>query len=188
MKWLHRIIHRTGHYVRKPWYPILLSLLALADMFVLIVPTDGLVVTSAISEPKRGIALTFWSSVGSTLGAVLLFTAVSHYGMPALQWMGPDLPQSSAWHRAEGWIQSYGIGAVLLTSALPIICHPILALAALARLPLTQVAVAMLIGRLFKYGLYCWLASHSPKLLMRFKPLQHEIQEVQEDLRDQRLE
>ena len=173
MKWLHKALHHVGRYVQKPWYPLLLGFLAFIDIFIFVIPTDGLMISSAMTAPKRGLSLTLWTTIGSTLGS-LVFAILLNHGVKFADVAGPEWTQN--------WFAAYGLWALFGIALLPVIHHPILVLACLAKISIFKIGIAVVSGRLIKFGVYAWLCTHAPKLLLRSKHLQKEIKEVQEDI------
>jgi membrane protein YqaA with SNARE-associated domain len=180
-----RIDHWIGvaiHQVNRWWYPPLLGALAGLDNFLFVIPTDGLIVASVLGAPKRSVNLVFWSVIGSVLGAVGFAELVYHFGPSVLNTLlGPSFQESSVWAWSQDWFQNYGTWAVFGIAALPLVHHPVLALAILAKVPSSEIALAMLAGRILKYSLLAILAIRAPNVLKRLRPIQKEIEEVERD-------
>ena len=62
----------------RPWYVALVGGLAALDLFIMIIPTDGLLVTSVLVRPKRWVSWFLWVSIGSAVGAAAL-AAIIHW-------------------------------------------------------------------------------------------------------------
>lgn len=181
MNRLHRYTHAMAHWMRHPAYPFILALLAGLDLFVFFIPTDGLFLLSIAGHPKRSVILTLFTSIGSTIGAIFLAYLISTHGISIIHSFAPNLLQQENWKWAEHWFQLYGIGSVFGISALPLVPHPILILAALAQVSTIKIGLAYLAGRILKFGVYAWLFSHAPQVLKRFKFIQKEVHELQDD-------
>jgi membrane protein YqaA with SNARE-associated domain len=173
MKWLHEFLHHVGRYVSRPWYPLLVGFLAFLDTFIFIIPTDGLLISSVMSAPRRAVSLAFWTTAGSVLGSVLFAVLIDH-GVQFAEVTGP------AW--VHGFFEGWGSWALFAVAALPIVHHPVLVLACIAHTPLAQIALAMLGGRVVKYGTYAWVSTHAPKLLFKFKAIEKEVAEAEKEL------
>lgn len=65
------------------------------------------------------------------------------------------------------WITRYGAWALFLIAATPLPRTPALAIAAITRLPLPEVLIAPLTGKLIKYGVYAWLVARFPEQFAR---------------------
>ena len=72
-------------------------------------------------------------------------------------WLNPCFPESSSAPTGcdiSHWISRYGWVALLAFAALPVPQMPVLLLSALSHISLAKIAVAILIGKLIKYGIY----------------------------------
>jgi membrane protein YqaA with SNARE-associated domain len=176
---IERLLHVLHAYVQKRWYPPLLGLLAAVDHFVIVIPTDGLLITAILAAPRRWLAFFAWLTLGSVAGGALLAGLIQVYGTPLLEWISPGIHLTSYWQLTDGWIERFGLWVLFVVAALPVFQHPAIAITALAELPLSQMTLAMLAGRLVKYGAFSWLASHAPRLLFKFKSIRKEVHEVE---------
>lgn len=68
--------------------------------------------------------------------------------------MFPGIEQRTDWLRYNRWISSYGWIAMLAFAALPIPQMPVLLLSAMSQISLAKIAIAVLTGKLIKYGIY----------------------------------
>jgi len=175
---LSKFIRTLQTYVSRPWYPPLLGLLAALDHLIIIIPTDGLLVTSILAAPKRWLSFVLWLTLGSVLGGTLLATFIQTYETPFLEWVSPGIHLTEYWKLTDSWVEEYGLWALFTIAALPIFQHPVIAITALAGLPLYQIALFMLGGRIIKYGVFGWLASHAPQALLRMKSVRKELEEI----------
>ncbi|MCC7441559.1 MAG: hypothetical protein IT285_08000 [Bdellovibrionales bacterium] len=172
------MIRALQGYIQRPWYPPLLGLLAAADHFVVVVPTDGLLITAVLAAPRRWPAFFAWLTLGSVLGALLLAATIQIYGTPFLEWLLPGIHADPFWKLSTRWIDEFGLWALLAVAALPIFQHPAIAIAALAEIPLSKIALFIFVGRVLKYGALSGLALRAPEVLMRFKGLRKEVRET----------
>lgn len=175
---LERLIQALISYVLKPWYPPLLAFLAALDHFVIVIPTDGLLITAILAAPKRWFRYFAWLTVGSVIGGTLLAGTIQLYGTPFLEWLSPGIHETYYWKLMDSWVDHYGLWTLFFVSALPIFQHPVIAITALAELPLLQIAAYLFAGRCIKFGLYSWLALRAPRALFRLKSIRKEVQEV----------
>jgi uncharacterized membrane protein YdjX (TVP38/TMEM64 family) len=104
-----------------------------------------------------------WASLGAALGAALLYLAFHHLGWARLFAAYPDVVRSSAWGDATRWLSAYGVPALFVIAATPVPLTPALMFAAISRLPVAEVVLALWIGKLAKYLVYAWLASRFPE-------------------------
>ncbi len=155
-------------YASKKWFPFALAFIAFADYFIFVIPLDAVVVGSIIAARSRWFTISFWSSLGSTLGAVIFAGLVQHFGVTFLQSWAPHLLEGEMVQMITHWLQHYGFVALIAMAATPIHQHPTVAIAALAKVTLPTIFITMFIGRLIKYCIYTWLSTHAQKGLSRF--------------------
>lgn len=183
MSLVHRILHhirRLQKYIDKPWYPFVLMGLTFADLFIVIVPSDGIVVASAAARPKKWFLIGASLALGSLVGSICLALITKHFGEPFIHWMSPSLLGSETWIKAELWFSDWSVWAVFASAASPLAQQPIIFIAAIADMPLHWLALAVGCGRLLKFLSYAWIASHSPKLLKKIPALDDELKALEE--------
>ena len=167
-------------HVAKPWYHPFIAFIVLIDHFVIFIPSDALLVMSVLAFPRRWVRAWLWVTLGSVFGGLALAWVLQRYGTHFLDWISPGILTSKYWLETDAWVHEYGLWSLLVVSALPIFQHPVIAITALAGHSLLQIGLFMLAGRLLKFGIYSWVASHTPRLLKRFSSVQKEIEEVQQ--------
>jgi membrane protein YqaA with SNARE-associated domain len=165
-------------YADRWWYAPLIGLLAAADLFLVVIPTDGLLISAVMLSPRRWIYFAFMVSFGSALGCLLLAHLLQVHGMPLLQHIVPGIEQNSTWAWTQQLMVQWGTWAVFLIALSPLMQHPAIALAALAGMPLLKIAGLAFGGRILKYLLLAYLATHAPGMLGNLWGLQHELDEV----------
>jgi membrane protein YqaA with SNARE-associated domain len=178
MKTIRLWLAKLGNHASKPWYPLALAALAASDQFVMVLPLDGIIVTSMVSAPKRWLRLSVWSAIGCTVGAVLLFFLVRAHGMSVIEFFLPGLPEKPAWAQASRWMDQYGLWAIFIVSIFPLAQPPVVALSALAGTPILVFTSVLALGKILKYLFFGWMASKSPHLLMKSKSIRKEVYEV----------
>lgn len=169
MRRVHAWLEALRRHGDRPWYGPALAGLALVDVFLVFVPTDGIVVSSAMLTPRRWFSIAAWVTLGSTAGALLLAHLVQAHGLPLILHYYPGLETSSTWTWTTTFFDRYGLYLVFLIAASPLMQQPAVILAAAAREPLVPLTVVILIGRLLKFGVVAWIASHAPNLLKRLR-------------------
>lgn len=171
-------IAHLGRYAGRSWFPLLLAALSAADLFVLVIPAEGIMVASTFALPRRWFLIALGSTAGSALGATALAAVLAAHGGGAVEWLSPGIHQSSSWKFASEWMGQYGVWALLGLSATPMLVVPLVAVAALSQLPVVEVGAAVFIGRLARNCLYTYLASHAPRVLLKFKSVKKEVDVV----------
>lgn len=166
MRIFGRILKRSA---KSPWFAPIVGLMAAADLFIGIVPTDALVVAAVYLKPKQWIRVFAFAALGSALGSVALVEVIDLYGIAAVEAIaGKGVMQSSTWSGFESYLGDYGLLAIGLISLSPLPQQPVIALAGFAHLPSLEVGAAVLIGRAAKYGVLSWMASHAPALVEKW--------------------
>ncbi len=175
MKRILLLLSRLQRYVNRPWYPVLVAVLAGLDLFVIVVPTDGLLISAVLMQPKRWISIFLMVAVGSAAGSAPLAALFQWNPQFVTEHFFPGLFHSGSWESVSTFVRLHGVLALGLVSLGPLPMPPGVIVAALAPMPLGQIFLSVLIGRLFKYGLFSWLASHAPEFLYRSKLLRKEV-------------
>jgi len=165
-------------YVDRIWYPPLIGLLSAIDNFVIVIPTDGILISSSMLTPKRWLSLALWVTFGSTIGAVLLAAVVEYQGLPWIQAMYPGASESAIWKWTDEFFDQYGLIIVFAVAISPTMQHPSIILAALANTPLIEIAVVVFVGRFIKYLIMAYAGSHAPRLLSKMWGVKGELSEV----------
>lgn len=182
MKWLEprmkALIRRLQKHARRWWYAPLVAFLAFIDHFMIIIPTDGLLVSAVLLNPKRWVSTTLIVTLGSSLGALALAALIEWHGLPLLLQISPGIDQTQAWSWTDRFMDEYGMLAVFAVALSPFMQHPAVALASLANVPLAKIFGVVFLGRIIKYSIVCWVASHMPHLLKRLWGMRDEIEEV----------
>jgi|GEM_PF-408057 len=171
-------VHYLQNFTDRKWYPLLLGSLALIDYFIIIVPTDGILISSSMLKPKKWFYLAICVALGSTLGALILFYLVKTYGLAWLLEIYPNFNQGETWLLTESFFLKYGWLLVFVIAVSPIVQQPIVILAALAPLSFFHMFITVLTGRLIKSLVLSYIGSHSPKLLSKLWGVKGELDDV----------
>lgn len=165
-------------HVNNWWYAPALALVAFIDLFILIIPTDALLISGSMLAPKRWMYFATVVALGSSIGAWLLAAILQVHGMPFLLHVAPNVMQSHAWIWSIHLMEEWGVWAVFFISISPIIQHPIVALAALSGMSLYKILGLVFAGRWIKYMFLAWLGTHAPRLLNRLWVVKKELKEI----------
>jgi membrane protein YqaA with SNARE-associated domain len=158
--------HATGS--RR--YPLVVGGVALVLTLSMSVPFASALVLAVLLRRERWRAITLWSALGSSIGGLLLYLVFHHLGWNQLVEWYPDIAASKSWRDATQWVTRYGAWALFLIAASPLPQTPALAFAAITRLPVPEVLIALLAGKLIKYGVYAWLVTRFPERFTRYLP------------------
>lgn len=176
--WLKRQIVAMEAFSDRPWYPVLIGFLAGLDNLVVVIPTDGILVSSVLLQPRRWLRFAAFVTVGSTCGALILAWLVQQHGLPLIETYYPSLLQTKSWLWTEKLFDEYGLIVVFCVAATPLIQHPAIILAALAGEKLTALALVIVVGRFIKYMAFAWVSAKAPQFLSRIWGLSKELEEV----------
>lgn len=168
MKKLLAFFKRLPLSVDQPWFPLGLALAAFSDYFIFIVPLDAIVAASFMASRKRWFQINLWTTLGSTLGALIFALLIQKFGVEILNQWSPTLLTDPMAVKISSWIQDYGAWALVAIATIPINQHPTVAIAALANVSLSTLFIALFAGRFIKYCIYAWLSLHARNGLERF--------------------
>ena len=160
------------------FYP-LLALFAALDSFLLIVPTDGLVVSSTLLRPKRWMTISFIAAIGSALGVLCLAALIRWKSDELIATFFEDALTSTSWSRTETFIDQYGTGALALIALSPFPQLPAVILTAMSHMSLTNIALSVFAGRVVKFAFFAWAATHAPRLLGKITGLKRELKQFE---------
>jgi membrane protein YqaA with SNARE-associated domain len=144
-------------------YPLLVGTIALLLTVSMTIPFASILIAAVLLRPARWKAIAAVSSLGSAAGGLIIYLFFHHLGWAYVIDSYPDLLQSKAWIDATRWVSAYGIWALLVVAASPLPQTPALIFTAVSRLPPIEVFLALLLGKLLKYGAYAWLAATFPR-------------------------
>lgn len=165
-------------FADRYWYPPFIGILAALDNFVIIIPNDGILISSCMLTPRRWFYLATCISVGSTIGALGLAALVEYQGLPWLLEMFPNADQTSTWQMTDSFFQKYGLIVVFIVAASPLMQQPAVVLASLAGTPLPILVSVIFVGRYIKFLIMAYVAAHAPRLLQRMWGIKGELDEV----------
>jgi len=143
-------------------YPLAVALAAMVLTLSMTVPVASLLIAAILLRRERWKEIVVLSSLGSALGGVCLYLVFHHLGWSQISGSYPDVLQSKAWFNATRWVSAYGTWALLAIAATPVPQTPALIFTAISRLPIEQVFLALLVGKLVKYGIYGFFAARCP--------------------------
>ncbi len=165
-------------YVYRVWYPPLIGALAALDNLILIVPTDGILISSTMLTPRRWFVLAMSVVVGSSCGALVLAYLVEYQGLPWILELFPGIDQTPYWVWTESLFDEYGLFLVFGVAATPLMQQPVIILASLSGIPLFPFGLAVFAGRLIKFLIMAYVGSHTPKLLSKMWGLRGELDDA----------
>ncbi len=179
---LQELFSKLKMFVARPWYAPFIGFLSFMDNFVIVIPNDGILISSSMLKPKKWLFFALCISIGSTLGAIVLAMLVQFHGLPWILNNFPTIDQSAGWAMTESFFERYGLIVVFLVAATPLIQQPAIILASLAHTPILTLFAVVFSGRLLKFLIMAYIASHAPKLLSKMWGVRGELDEVGVDV------
>lgn len=165
-------------YADRFWYPPLIGILAALDNILIIIPNDGILISSSMLIPKRWFVLALCVAIGSTVGAIGLAALVEFHGLPWILDMYPGINETKSWALTVEFFEKYGLLLVFAVAITPFVQQPAVILASLADTPLLELAAVIFIGRFIKFLVMAYVGSHTPRLLSKMWGLKGELKEV----------
>ncbi len=164
-------------YADRFWYPPLIGFLAAVDNIVIVIPNDGILISSSMLIPKRWFILALSVAIGSTLGAMVLASLVEFQGLPWILDLYPGVSETKTWSMSMEFFEQYGMFLVFAVAITPFMQQPAVILASLAKTPLLELAVVIFVGRFIKFLIMAYLGSHAPRLLGKLWGLKDELKD-----------
>ena len=165
------VVRRLGVLVERGSagfaYPAFVGATAFGFTLSMAIPFGSILAVAVLLAPHRWKSIVLWSSLGSSLGALVLYLGFHHLGWLQIAEAYPDLTESKAWRDATRWVSSYGVYAVFGITALPLPQTPALMFAGIQRLPVAEIWLAVLLGKLVKYGIYAAVVAMFPHRFTR---------------------
>ncbi|NOT80507.1 MAG: hypothetical protein HOP07_16070 [Bacteriovoracaceae bacterium] len=177
-KYFKVLIKKLQRHTNKKWFAPLLGLLAGLDNLVIVIPNDGLLISSTLLVPKKWFTFALNVAIGSTLGAIALASIVEFQGLPWILDNYPSLAKNTQWIFSQEFFDKYGLLFVFFIGLSPLMQQPAVIFAGLANTPLHQLALVVFTGRFIKFLIMAYIASHSPKYLKKLWGIKDELEEV----------
>lgn len=165
-------------YADRLWYPPLIGFLAALDNFVIVIPNDGILISSSMLIPRRWFILALSVAIGSTLGAVALAALVELQGLPWILDLYPGVNETKTWTLSMEFFDRYGLLLVFAVAITPFMQQPAVILASIASTPLLKLAIVIFVGRFIKFLIMAYLGSHTPRLLGKLWGLKGELKDA----------
>lgn len=165
-------------YADRIWYAPLIGLLAALDNLVIVIPNDGILISSSMLVPRRWFTLALSVAIGSTVGALVLAALVELQGLPWILNFYPGVLESKTWVWSIEFFEKYGLFLVFAVAVTPFMQQPAVILASLAKTPLLHLAVVIFVGRFIKFLIMAYIGSHAPRLLKKLWGLKGDLQDA----------
>jgi len=176
---LAQIFHGLQHFVDHFWYPPLLGFFCMADLVILIIPLDALLVSSILLRPRKWISVWFYMTGGAILGAFFIAILIQWHPTFVKDGLFHATFHSHTWLRTENLVHHWGIAGLVFLGLSPVPQQFPVLVAAFAGIPAPELALSVGLGRFLKYGIYCWTTAFAPKLLQQIPFLRKEMERIQ---------
>ena len=170
-------------YADRFWFAPLIGFLSALDNFVIVIPNEGILISSSMVIPKRWFIFALSVAIGSTLGALALVALVELQGLPYILKIFPGINETSLWAIMLKLFERYGLVFIFFVSITPIAQQPSIILASLANIPLFKLAAAVFLGRSIKFFILAYAATHAPRFLSKIWGVKKELKEVGVELK-----
>lgn len=178
--YLLKTIARLEKFSHRIWYTPVVALLAAADLFILIIPTDALLISNVALRPKRWITIALWVTAGSALGSLFLTLGIQAWGGSFLDALGISMQGSSTWETTARWMRDYQGPTLALFGAGPFPLQPAVVVAASAKVNPGAIFFWVALGRAAKFFFFAWAATHAPRLLDKLWGVRGEVKALHE--------
>lgn len=176
--WIRRQVVMMEGFSDRIWYPFVIGVLAGLDNLIVVVPTDGILISSILLQPKKWLRFALAITIGSSLGGLVLAYLLQIHGLPLIETYYPSLLLTKSWMWTEKLFDSYGLIVLFVVAAAPVMQHPAIVLTALSGEHLGKILVVMLIGRSLKYLFFGFISAKMPAMLGRIWGVRKELEDV----------
>lgn len=177
-KKIRHYVQILKRYSDRFWYPPFIGFLAALDNIVLLIPNDGILISSSMLTPKRWFVLALTVAIGSTVGALVLAALVELQGLPWILDLVPGVAETKTWTLSMDFFQKYGLLLVFVVAITPLMQQPAVIFASLANTPLVELAAVIFVGRFIKYLIMAYIGSHTPRLLNKMWGVKDELEDA----------
>jgi membrane protein YqaA with SNARE-associated domain len=171
-------IKRLQTFADRLWYGPFIGILAALDNFIVIIPNDGILISSAMLVPRRWFWFALCIAIGSVIGASSLAAFTQYHGLPWVLDIFPGIDQTETWTWTVKFFEEYGLLLVFAVAVTPFVQQPAVILASLAGRSLFHIALVIFVGRFIKFLAMAYVGAHTPKLLTKIWGMKDELQDV----------
>ena len=160
--WLERA--NRGHHLVG-----IAALISFGGTLTAAYPVSAVIVTAVMLSPRRWLRLSLACATGSALaGAVIV--GVSHIlGYNEIHHLFPKLLSVETWNEGARWVGEYGVWAIFGVGASPLPQMPLLIFFGIVDDRIGEAFLALLGGKVLKYGLIAWVTQHFPERFAFFR-------------------
>jgi len=170
-------IRKLQKFTNRIWYLPLISFLTFLDAFIFVIPTDSIVISSALLSKKRWFAFALSAAIGTVTGGLIIAYIANHYGLHKILEIYPGIDQTHIWKLTFDFFHEYGLIVVFIIGLLPISQQPALVIAGLSSISFISLLLIISISHLIKFSTFAYIASHAPRLLDKLWGLKEELRD-----------
>ena len=144
------------------YYPLVVASIAFAATATFSFPFVLVLIPAVLIAPRRWLLLGLLSGIASGAAGALLVELFGYFGREVVSARFPQLVAAASWQLASGWLDDYGLLALMLVAASPMPQTPVVFFYALGEPSVAGTLIAIGVGKSVKYVFLAWLASHYP--------------------------
>ena len=163
---LRRLLYASA---RHRYYPLVVGLIAFASTATFTFPFVAVLIPAVLIAPRRWLILGLMSGVASGVGGAVLVELFNTLGREVVISRFPQLVASSTWQLASGWLDAYGLFALMVVAGSPMPQTPVIFFYSLTNPSVFGVLIAVGIGKTVKYVFLAWLSSHYPARFAQYR-------------------
>lgn len=160
--WMERA--NQGHHLLG-----LATLLSFGGTISAAYPVTIVVVTAVMLAPRRWLSLCLGCATGSALAGAVIVGVAHWLGYNEIHTLFPNLISAETWNEASGWIGEYGVWAIFGVGASPLPQMPLLIFYGIVDDRIIEAFIALLAGKILKYGAVVWVTQHFPERFAFFQ-------------------
>ena len=144
------------------YYPLVVALTAFVATVSFSFPFVMLLIPAVLIAPRRWLLLGLASGIASGAAGALLVELFGYFGREVVSARFPELVAAGSWRLASGWLDDYGLLALMLVAASPLPQTPVIFFYSLGDPSVPGALIAVGAGKCAKYVFLAWLASRYP--------------------------
>lgn len=172
-----KTIKKMQRFSNRYWYGPLLTLLAVLDCLIVVIPIDGILISSSMILKRRWFLYACAVTIGSTLGALIVYTVAQDFGIQKILEIYPAIDQTNIWSWTQGFFQNYGVLVIFFVGLFPITQQPALIMAAIGEVSFIPLVLAIFVSRIIKFSIMAFIASHAPRMLNKLWGVRKELKD-----------
>ena len=143
------------------------GLLAFGATLSMSIPFVPVLTVAVLLNPAHWRRIVLCAALGSASAALLLLLVFHHLGWNQIVAYFPQVETSPTWIDVSRWLAKYQLIALTGVAASPLPQTPALIFAAISAVPPVGVFLALVAGKILKYGVVAWLVARFPERFAR---------------------